>query len=197
MNREDLDELHYISPVANLQSILAHGILSHRRAMGMSPQSIAKAEVQEKRATVKVPGGQALHEYANLYICARNPMLFKRRAMHASLCVIRIAPTVLDVRGVIVTDQNAASGYARFVPAPSGLAMVNADMVLASDWRHPGDQRAYYRHRSIKCAEVLVPDAVSPDFIVGAYVSCQASLKPLAGVAPDLAVEINGPLFFR
>ena len=71
MRREELEELHYITPIANVPSILTHGILSHRRAKRISLQSIAKAEVQEKRATVKVPGGRRLHEYANLYICAR------------------------------------------------------------------------------------------------------------------------------
>ena len=77
MNREDLSELHYISPIANLVSIMQRGILSNRRAAKLQHQSVAKQEVQDLRAKVRVPGGRALHEYANLYICARNPMLYK------------------------------------------------------------------------------------------------------------------------
>ena len=197
VNREDLDELHYISPVANLQSILAHGILSHRRAKRMSPQSIAKAEVQEKRAAVKVPGGQRLHEYANLYICARNPMLYLRRSRHQELCVLRIDPAVLDVPGTIVTDQNAASGHALFVEAPGGLRFVDKSKTFAEFWTHQGDQIAEWRHKSMKCAEVLVPDSVSANFIMGAYVSCEASRDQIAVNAPGLPAEVNRHLFFR
>jgi len=56
MNRADLRELHYITPIANLDSILQHGILSKRRAERMNPKSIAMEEVQEIRENKKVPG---------------------------------------------------------------------------------------------------------------------------------------------
>ncbi len=197
MNREELEELHYISPIVNLPSILAHGILSHKRAHRLSPASIAKPEVQEMRANVKVPGGRALHEYANLYICARNPMMYERAALPRTICVLRVSPAVLDLPGTIVTDQNAASGYARFLPAPGGLIIVDKEMVFAEDWTHPGNPRAYYRHRSVKCAEVLVLDAVTANFILGAYVSCQESSQQLSADCPGLPATENRHLFFR
>ncbi len=196
MRREELEELHYITLIINVPSIRTHGILSHRRAKRMSPQSIAKAEVQEKRAAVKVPGGRRLHEYANLYICARNPMMFVRRGRHKSICVLRVSTDVLDLAEVVVTDQNAASPYCLFKPAPSGLSSVDFAMVFADDWRHPGNPTAYYRHRSVKCAEVLVSDSVNPDFIMGAYVSCDASRDEMSAVAPGLPTKVNRHLFF-
>ena len=118
MNRGDLSELHYITPIANIASIMQRGILSNRRVAKLQHQSVAKQEVQDLRAKVKVPGWRALHEYANLYICARNPMLYKRHAVHKSLCVLRIKPSVLDLPEVVITDQNAASDYRRFLPSP-------------------------------------------------------------------------------
>jgi hypothetical protein len=124
--------------------------------------------VQELRAKVRIPGGRPLHEYANLYICARNPMMYVRRALHETTCVLRISTDVLDLPKVVVTDQNAASNYCRFMPSPSGLALVDGAMVFADDWRHPANPAAYYRHRSVKCAEVLVPDAVPPEYLLGA-----------------------------
>src|SRR5712691_2607983 len=51
--------------------------------------------------------------YVNLYLCARNPILYKRQSRHAELCVLRIDPRVLDLPGVVVTDGNAASAYVR------------------------------------------------------------------------------------
>lgn len=197
MNRADLEELHYITPIANIASIRQLGILSHRRAARMAHASVAKQEVQDLRAKVRVPGGRPLHEYANLYICARNPMLYKRLGVHHELCVLSINPAVLDLANVVITDQNAASDHRRFSPAPDGLSIVDHAQVFAEYWTHPGDRIAEWRHKSVKCAEVLVPDSVDPAYIMGAYVSNAETLRSLAQQAPGLQVAVNAHLFFR
>jgi hypothetical protein len=204
MRREELVELHYITPhTPNLSSILQYGIQSHRRAaVGrrkgiLEPASVAMQEVQDIREGVRVPGGRELHEYANLYLCARNPMMFKRQERLLELCVLRINTTVLDIEGAVITDMNAAKRICRFAPAPDGLIHVDRAMVFAEDWRHPGDPIAYDRHKAIKCAEVLIPDKVSPVYIIGAYVSCSEVATAVSRIAPDLPVTIDGPLFFR
>jgi len=74
MNRTDLQELHYITPIANLPSIRQHGLLSHNRVKKLPSQSIAMPEIQERRERVQIPGGQPLHNYVNFYINARNPI---------------------------------------------------------------------------------------------------------------------------
>lgn len=66
MKREELEELHYITPISNVPSICKRGILSHHGAARIQHQSIAMAEIQDRRAKVTVPGGRRLHEYANL-----------------------------------------------------------------------------------------------------------------------------------
>jgi hypothetical protein len=99
MERHELAELHYITPISNLHSILEHGVLSHRRAQAFNPTSVAMQEVQDLRAGRRVPGGLPLHEYANLYICARNPMLFKRLFSRNEICVLSLLPTVVDLGG--------------------------------------------------------------------------------------------------
>ena len=58
---------------------------------------------------------EGLHEYANLYLCARNPMLYKRRESHGTLCVLRVSTDVLDLPGVVLTGGNAASDYTAFM----------------------------------------------------------------------------------
>jgi hypothetical protein len=103
MERHDLAELHYITPIANLGSILEHGVLSHRRAQAFNPISVAMQEIQDLRAGRRVPGGLQLHDYANLYICARNPMFFKRLTSRREICVLSLLPTALDLDGVVVT----------------------------------------------------------------------------------------------
>lgn len=154
-------------------------------------------EIQDRRSPKIVPGGRSLHDYANLYFNARNPMMFSRRETHSDLSVLRVSAEILDLQGVIVTDKNAARGIARFFSALAGLQFVERDMVFARDWRHPGDRVAYERHRGIMCAEVLVPDRVDQGFIIGAYVSCAQSVETLLNLCPILPVEVNLDIFFR
>src|SRR5260370_41922444 len=99
MTRAQLVELGYIVPIATVPSIRQHGILSHNRAAKLQHEDISHKKVNDYRAAVKVPapgGERPLHEYANLYICARNPMLLSRTSMHAQLCVLRVRSNALD-----------------------------------------------------------------------------------------------------
>jgi hypothetical protein len=198
VRREDLEELHYITPISNIPSICELGILSNRRAAQVKHASVAMAEIQDRRSKVTVPGGRRLHEYANLYICGRNPMLYKRRAQHEQLCVVTVSPEVLDLAGVVITDANASADglYVKFVPAPAGLRIVDQELTFAEYWTHP-DAIEYYRRKSKKCAEVLVPDGVDPKFLTGAYVSCDQALAAFDEHGVELEATVNRYLFFR
>jgi len=143
---------------------------------------------------VTVPCGRKLHEYVNLYICARNPMMYKRQAQFKELCVLRVSPDVIDLPGVVITDGNASGDYVRFSAAPKGLAIVDRDWTFAEYWTDP-DQITEWKKKAAKCAEVLVPDKVAPHFITGAYVACSEAQAALEGLVKGIAVEINSHLF--
>ncbi len=196
MKRAALHELGYIVPIDTVPSILRHGILSHKRAKRLQHQDIALQDVQSRRAKVVVPNGRALHEYANLYICPRNPMLLKRSNVHEQICVLQVRVDVIDLPNVVITNSNAGSKYARFMPAPAGLAIVDGDRTFADWWTHP-DQIEQWRHSAQKCAEVLVPDTVPACYVFGAYVSSEQSREHLQRVAPELPIIVNGRMFFQ
>jgi hypothetical protein len=195
LRREELTELHYIAHMDNVQSITRHGILSNRWAAKLPHTSVAMQQVQNRRAKVVVPGGRKLHEYVNLYICARNPMLFKRLDQHLDLCVLQVSTDVLDLPDVVVTDANASSDYARFAAAPGGLRIVDREATFAEYWTDQ-DPIVQLKKKSAKCAEVLVPDRVDPRFIMGAYVSCQAAMDRFNGLGTGIPVSINAHMFF-
>lgn len=189
-------ELHCIMPMGNVSSVLAHGILSYERAARLPHRSVALQPVQDRRDKKHVPGGLKLHQYANLYFHARNPMLHKRLAEVDTLCVVRVSTQVLALAGAVITDQNAASDYVRFL-APTQWRLLEWDDIFALDWRHPGDQIAYWRHKSRKCAEVLVPHQIETRFISGAYVVDAAAQIRLAALGCTLPIVVNPVLFFR
>jgi ssDNA thymidine ADP-ribosyltransferase, DarT len=189
-------ELHPIMPIANLPSVLAHGILSYERAARLRHASVAMQPVQDRRDQTRVPQGLRLHQYANLYFHARNPMLFKLQEETPSLCVLAVSTEVLKLGGTVITDCNAASDWAR-VLHPSQWKLVNFDDALAPDWRHPGSPGRYYLRKSRKCAEVLVPHRIPPELLTGAYVINAAARARVAAHAPHLPAIVDPVLFFR
>ena len=189
-------EFQCIMPLANVPSVLEHGVLSYERAAKLEHRSVAMPEVQDRRDHKQVPGGLKLHQYANLYFHARNPMLFKRKDEAAGLCVLRVSTAVCGLEGVVLTDSNASSDYVRFLH-PSQWKLLNFDAIYAMDWRHPNDPVAYYRHRSRKCAEVLVPHRIEPGLLLGAYVVDPAAATRIADLGFRLPVTVDSVLFFR
>jgi hypothetical protein len=196
MRRDELKELHYITAIENVPSVLENGILSHRRAAKLRHRSVAMEEIQERRKAVIIPSGRPLHEYANLYVNARNKMMYKIHNGHEGICVLRVNTDVLDLPGVVIADSNASSDYVRFAASPEGLRLVNRERVFAEYWTHPDDYIEQLRHGSEMCAEVLVPDRVEQKYISGAYVSCQESLEALNAIAGELAISGDRHLFF-
>jgi hypothetical protein len=199
MNRADIDELHYICPIENLPLIVANGILSHKRADKVKHRSVAMPEMQERRKRVVIPGARPLHDYVNLYINARNKMMYKIVCNTGinTICVLQVDSGVLDLPDVVISDRNAAGDYPKFAPSPKGLSNIDKDLVFARYWNHPDDPIESMRHGSIVCAEVLVPDRLDPRYIKGAYVANQQATEAVAAAASGLKVTINTNMFFR
>lgn len=196
MERSDVSELHYITAIANVISILQRGILSHKLADALTHDSVAMPEVQARRKNKQIPGARMLHEYANLYFDAHNPMLCARQQRNNEICVLRIDSAVLELPGVIVADRNAASDWVGFWPVPDGLARLNRERLFARYWTHPDDTYEQMRHKSEKCAEVLVPDRVEPRLVLGAYVANNTALAAFSELNTVLPVQIRSQMFF-
>lgn len=189
-------ELHCIMPIANIESVMAHGILSYERAASFAHRSVAMQPVQDRRDQKQIPGGLKLHQYANLYFHARNPMLFKRLPQVAALCVLRVSVRVLALPGAVITDCNAASDYVRFL-APAQWRFINFDDVYAQSWTHPDNRTRYFQHSSRKCAEVLVPHNIEAKYIEGAYVADSAIGSALTAAGFGFEPTVDPVFFFR
>jgi ssDNA thymidine ADP-ribosyltransferase DarT-like protein len=199
MERSRIQELHYITDMANVASMLERGILSHRLARRVASEhvSVADAEVQARRASKHVWVGRSsrpLHDYVNLYVHARNAMLFiLLRSRQGDLTVLTIDPEVLDLDGVVLSDRNAASFASLFLPAAEGIAALDETAVFAERWT------SSYEAKQLRMAEVLVPDRVPPSLIKGAYVPDHAAAERLRSHlgGRSLAIRVNPWLFFR
>ena len=189
-------EFQYITPVRNVPSILLHGILSHEAASRLPHDSVAMSEIQDRRDKVRIPGGLMLHQYANLYFHARNPMLYRLKQEAPTLCVLRVSVDGLWTNKAVIADRNASSGYVRFLSI-NQTEELNLEAIYARDWRHPNDWNAYHLHKSQKCAEFLVPGRVPVDSLTGAYVVSAEAKDLLFATGFNLPIEIDAGLFFH
>jgi hypothetical protein len=194
MDRSRVTELHFISHLANLPSIAQRGILSNRLAESIPHRSVAAEEIQERRRFKRVPGGRLVHEYANVYFDARNPMMSKRREQRKELVVIRISPAALDLPGAVIADGNAASDVTRFEVSPQGLEILDEERVYA-EWWTDQDIVAHTEKKRQRCAEVLVPDMIPPSYILGYYVYDINAQRVCQQAMPGLEAVVNRYVF--
>ena len=188
--------LYNIMPIDNIPSVMDKGILCHRESDKLNHKSIAMQEVQDRREGKNVQGGRPLHDYANLYFDPRNPMMYKKKSLASDLCILRISLEVLDMRDVVVSDQNAASNYARFYNPLEGISNLDFRTILCKDWTS-ADQVLEWQQKSKKCAEVLVPICVPYNLVSGAYVVDERAREKVESAGFDKKIIVCGELFFR
>jgi hypothetical protein len=196
--RAQVGELFYITHVANVAGIVDKGILSHNSAARLAPTRVDLDTVQEIRARIPI-GARMLHDHANLYVCGRNAMMYY--VVHQnpidSICLLRVAPEVLDLPDVVIADGNAARrGETRFDDVRTGLAALDFERVHAHSWIHEGDPVATYEHKRVKQAEVLVPDRIDPTLVIGAYAPTPGAEAAVLAGAPRLPVIVTRYTFF-
>ncbi|MBU2597378.1 MAG: DUF4433 domain-containing protein, partial [Planctomycetes bacterium] len=124
-----------------------------------------------------------------------NPMMFKRKNQKDDICVLQINKEILNNSEVVLSDRNAAADYASFYKSPQGLHRIDFDLVFAKYWTDLNPFE-YWRKKSIKCAEVLVPHRVKSCYIIGAYVANETAKVNLENTGFDESITINEDMFF-
>lgn len=161
--------VYNIMPISNIDSLVKNGLLSFNAAKSMTHDSIAMSQVQELRNSVVIPNGKALHDYANMYFDYNNPMLYYLKESADKLCILAISCEVMNIEGCVLSDRNAARSLARFYQPLDGVKHIDFNKIFAKYWTN-GTNIQNYEHKGIKCAEILVPNKVSYEYIVGSYV---------------------------
>jgi hypothetical protein len=96
---------------------------------------------------------------------------------------------------VVLTDGNAAADATRFLPSPEGLAELDEGAVYAEWWTNP-DYWTYLEKKRRRCAEVLVPDAIEPRYLLGCYVLDADGVEGCQAIAPNLEAVVRRHVFF-
>lgn len=195
-NKAHHKSVYNIQPICNISSVIEYGILSYNRAQSIRHTSVAMPEVQTKRNDITIPNGLPLHDYANAYFDPRNPMMYKRQSEAETLCVLAISSEVLDFEGTIITDGNAASEYTRFFSPSDGIDRLDF-VIIYDEWWNSNDPLEKAIKKRIKCAEILVPNSIPYNYIVGACVVNETAKQSLLIQGFEKEIKIAQHIFFR
>ena len=198
MAKHDIRSLYYITHVANISSMLQHGILSHRAVEegNVNYTPIYDSQIVSRRKDIPTPDGQTLWDFANLFFQPRNAMLY--RVVHEKslndIAIIGVHPQVLGMMNVLVTTGNAASLETEVLSGKEGLKHIHKMWaVLLNEWWRSDDGS-----KRKMMAECLVPEVVPADMIQAIHVASQAAADRLRRCVPSRIPVIPEPhMFFQ
>lgn len=197
--------LNYITPLDNLTKILSsdasapvhdaanptdlkpnestfeNGILSHERAQANTHIDISNQDVQRRRENKLLPNGKTIHQCANLYINARNAMMFQKSHENLdNLCVLRVKYDVIDLPNVVISNKNAAAKDASFFTPIEALAKLDFEKIFSESW---AEEEAGENLKQIMMAEVLIPDKVDNSMIDSILVGSEKAKERVQAIA--------------
>ncbi len=170
MPTERQNQYYYITHIDNVPSIVQHGILSHnkREQMGIAHTPIYDLGIVSRRRERSL-NGAVLGDYANLFLRAKNPMLWRviSEVGVDKLAIVAVKQEIRRKRDALVTDGNAAHSLTSFFPTSKYQEVVRG---LREDL-----QRQYWKEedgsKRRTMAEILVPDMIPSEMISAIYVA--------------------------
>ena len=196
---EKIKQLFYITHIDNVASILKHGVMSHKtiEESKIPFTKIYDASIVSSRQHRKTPDGKSLWEYANIYLQARNPMLYRVLCEKnaSDIVVFGIDRTIMTTPCSFFSAGNAASMLSEIVPIrESGKAFKVVKNDIESQWWKDEDGSK----RKIM-AECLIPNLIPPDHIRTIYVSNNTNADKVKAITTGLKIDVipEPKLFFE
>lgn len=173
--------LYHFTHVDNMPSILERGLLSHNEAhrIGCVMRDISDPRVQSLRANKQV-FGRSLHDYVPLYFTPRNAMLYVRRNIQSDVVILCLNSILLEHKGSVFTDGNAASSR---TTAFNDLRELNK-----LDWECIRSRAKWIEFpdgRRKRCAEVLITTGIPINHIQRIIVRTEATRRILTAALSD------------
>lgn len=171
MKKIEIKSLYYITHIENLNSILLHGILSHKSIedQGLKYTAIYDNEIVSNRKMKNTPEGKSLWTYSNVYFQPRNPMLYRvvLEKSAKEIVVLALNPSILNNPGGYITNGDAANNATEFFNYNEGMEQIEVNWeIIKNEWWNSVDGSK----RKIM-AEFLVPNVISQDVIHSIYVA--------------------------
>lgn len=197
LTRFGIEYFYHMTRIENLPGILENGILSRRllSAKNNNFEDIAIPTAIEHRDKPEPIFNKNILAYTPTYFNPNNAMLYLRKDIQANIIILAISQRVLVDNKYIFTDGNAAANATKFFGDIEHLDKLDWSCLRAKWWTDFEDGKR------TRCAELLVPDAISPKLIKKILCpntnSEQIAKKHLQDKKiEDIKVEVSKQFFF-
>ena len=187
---KDILGVYYIAPLANLSSILQHGVLSHAEVIrqDLKPEAIYSSSIIARRGERQTPDGKTLWDFANFYFNPRNAMMYRvHRVEERNVAVLFMRRRLLN-SAKFVSVGNAASPNSTIAPIGEGLSQIQSDKVMeklrADVWSEGEAKR-------LMMSELLVPERAAASDIQSIYVPTAEKAAEVRGMPPGLPAGVD------
>jgi hypothetical protein len=152
--------VYHFTPIANLSTILAHGLLSiaEQKRLGLPLRTIVWKAIQTYRTGLAVPVGPGgfAHEYVPFYFCKLSPMLLSvisnKVVDEETIIHFEFPIDILEQYPAVFTDAAVIPGSeAHFYSRSADLDHLNWDAIDSPAWRMPN-----LALRHARLAELLI-----------------------------------------
>ena len=189
--------LFHFTHMANLESIVRHGLLCDAQAQdGQLQVEVGNQDIKERRRSCKVPVPPrgVVANYVLFYFAARSPMLYVILRGQVPTYqagqedVVYLVTTIERVKESeipsVFTDRNATLGYAHFNDDLAQIdSVIDWDLMEAMIWKdQPGD----WDRKERRMAEFLVHQRLPWEHVVGIAVIDDARRAKVEGILASL-----------
>lgn len=212
--------VYHFTPIDNLPSILAHGLLSahEQKRLGLRQISIVWAAIQAHRAGVHVPAGPLGHvqDYVPLYFCKLSPMLLSiignKVVDEEAIIHFEFPIQVMEQYPMVFTDAAIMpNSNPAFYTDAADLVHLNWEAINSPAWRMPSQDLRHARLSELlihlqmpilQATRIIVWDKVVAEHVKELFAGF--NLTPprietdpgayfISRSEPDLAPAISGP----
>ena len=97
-------------------------------------------------------------------------MMYRRRDQHNFLCVLAVNAQILNLNGIVISDQNAARNYAKFIAPNEMETALDFEIIYIRDW-NDDDAFEKSKRKAIKCAEHPLLPGVKSAVLLSIFLS--------------------------
>ncbi len=152
--------LDHMTHINNLDSIFKYGLLAHNNPF--KKIDISNTEVNSRRDKKENIYGRKVHDYVPFYFNPRNAMMYRNK--DEDVVILAFSRKLLIRDNVLFTNKNAAVSNVEFYNNINDLKIIKWKMLSSNSWYGRADEV-----KQVMMAEVLVPDKVSINDLLGIY----------------------------
>lgn len=115
---------------------------------------------------------------------------------YSEICILWINTDILNFRDVVISDMNASKDYVRFYDVVNGLNQLDYETIFMEYWNDYTDYFEYDYRKGVKCAEILIPEKVSPEYIFDIVVISEAVRQQISTIVPENINIVVDPKYF-